>query len=247
MKQSTETTEVRPPRLVYYEPDHDDATNDLVAAVLALRGYKLTSDAEWLTDSAEPQAMVTVEGDGAWTLHDGGAGTHLPPVEAFDSPTAYAKAIAGWLDDTDSPTPAERAQERGFEHDYRTWCACTICTAQTKCRRAEWIDGMRALVDLLAADPELPLPYHGTSAELTFFVHAGIGEEEDALTVAEKVARLVEPLSDLSCGVHADREAYGYRAVGRIGQVSVLVAAALDEVPLEAVDVARAELAGGVQ
>jgi hypothetical protein len=94
---TTETTGPRQPRPVYYEPDHDGDANDKIAGVLHMRGYRLTSDESWLA-SFGVHAMVTVEGDGAWTLHDGDLGAALPKLDEFASPEAYANAIADFLD-----------------------------------------------------------------------------------------------------------------------------------------------------
>jgi hypothetical protein len=35
--------------------------------------------------------------------------------------------------------------------------------------RARFIDGLRVLADALEEHPEVPLPYHGTSAEISFY------------------------------------------------------------------------------
>jgi hypothetical protein len=94
-----ETTTARQVRRVFYEPDHAGDINDTIAGVLHLRGYRLTSDESWLA-SLGVHAMVTVEGDGSLTLHDGDLGAHLPDVEEFRSPKAYASAIADFLDGT---------------------------------------------------------------------------------------------------------------------------------------------------
>lgn len=105
---TTETTGPRQPRPVYYEPDHDGDALDTIAAVLGLRGYKLTSDESMLADFNTPHAMVTVEG-GRQYLHDGDTGAYLPDVEAFLSPADYARAIADWLDGDTKWTPSQRA------------------------------------------------------------------------------------------------------------------------------------------
>ena len=101
-------TEARQPRPVYYEPDHEGDTLDTITGVLALRGYRLTSDESWLAELGV-HAMVTVEGDGSWTVQDGDEGTNLPHVEAFPNPVCYAAAIAEWLDGDTKYSPEEKA------------------------------------------------------------------------------------------------------------------------------------------
>lgn len=98
-------TEQRQPRLVYYEPDHDGPELDTIAAVLSLRGYKLTSD-EGLFEGGPFGGDATVVargGDGVLIVQDGDDVHTVPEVGEFPSPAVYAAAIADWLDgDADS-------------------------------------------------------------------------------------------------------------------------------------------------
>lgn len=137
-QKTTETTGQRQPRPVYYEPDHDGDANDKIAGVLHMRGYRLTSDESWLA-SLGVHAMVTVEGDGSWTLHDGDLGAHLPKLDEFASPEAYANAIADFLDGkTDGvyPAPDMAAEREAVQHYLRHLLAAA--------ERAELAVGSRA-------------------------------------------------------------------------------------------------------
>jgi len=98
MKTVSNSTEARQPRPVYYEPDHDGDALDTITGVLHLRGYRLTSDESMLADLNTPHAMVTVEGNGSWTLHDGDLSAAIPAMGEFASPEAYANAVADFLD-----------------------------------------------------------------------------------------------------------------------------------------------------
>lgn len=113
-KTVTEDQGTRQLRPVFYEPHHEAAVTEQVRLALALAGYELTRDDSWLTTTTGPQAMVTVEGDGSLTLHDGDVGTALPPVEEFETPSVYAFSIAAWLDGTADEVvdPSERDPER---------------------------------------------------------------------------------------------------------------------------------------
>jgi hypothetical protein len=111
-----------------------------------------------------------------------------------------------------------------------------LAQAQRDARR-EWIGNLRALCDLLAADPQIPLPYQGTQSDITFFFSRW--DQSDELTESERIARLLEPLDDVSHKVDEDRN-FPYRAVGQMGAVKIMVHA--QDVTPESVDAARAEL-----
>jgi hypothetical protein len=54
-------------------------------------------------------------------------------------------------------------------------------------RRADFIKGMRALMDILEANPDLPLPYQGATTAMTFHYLGG----EDARRDLASAARLI--------------------------------------------------------
>jgi len=85
------------PQLVYYEPDHDARVSDILAGVLALRGYKLTSDPTLLDG---PGLAVLRDGDGVLSITDGTRTEALAEVETFMIPQSYAHSIANWFDTT---------------------------------------------------------------------------------------------------------------------------------------------------
>ena len=56
--------------------------------------------------------------------------------------------------------------------------------------RTEYIKGLRLLADLLAANPDLPLPYHGTSTGLLWIKTHG-DNSDDVRNTARLFARLI--------------------------------------------------------
>lgn len=96
------------PRLVYYELDHDGRVSDILAGVMALRGYKLTSD-ESLLDKRGP--AVLRDSSGALCVVDETRSETFPEVETFMIPQAYANALADWFDLGISGREADTAVE----------------------------------------------------------------------------------------------------------------------------------------
>jgi len=173
----TETTEARQPRPVYYEPDHDGDALDTIAAVLHLRGYRLTSDESFMDDFTKAHAMVTVEGNGSLTLHDGDTVTDLPHVEEFADAQTYALAVADWLDGDEKYSPAERAEAA------RTWTA----------RRDEAnyrIRAMRRILDRLDrnVNHDTPTRFRSGSPATT--------AKQDVEDIVEQCQRLVRELTE---------------------------------------------------
>lgn len=66
-----------------------------------------------------------------------------------------------------------------------------IFTTRSEADRAAWIEGMRSLCDLLAADPEVPLP-HEAHWPMSLYITE---QDEAALTVAERVARVAQHMT----------------------------------------------------
>lgn len=52
-------------------------------------------------------------------------------------------------------------------------------------KRAEYIRGMRALMDVLEANPEIPLPYHGTMTAVAVYFN-GLPDAKQLLAAAAK-------------------------------------------------------------
>lgn len=94
-EKTTETTGPQQLRPVYYEPDHDAEVSNIVAAILRIRGYEITSD-ESMLDS--PCWAVMRDGRGELLITNGPTTEALPEVETFSLPLTYANAIADWFD-----------------------------------------------------------------------------------------------------------------------------------------------------
>lgn len=166
----------RQPRPVYYEPDHEGDVNDTIAGVLHLRGYRLTSDESWLA-SFDVHAMVIVEGDGSLSLMDGDTGVGLPRVEEFSSPTAYAAAIADWLDGDEKHLPAEKAEAQ------RTWPV----------RRSETHFRLRAIRRMLT---EAEKHTNSPAAELYRSGSPAVTVRREVEAIVEECQRLLRDLSE---------------------------------------------------
>lgn len=174
-----DTTGARQPRLVYYEPDHGGEVLDTIAAELALRGYRLTSDDSWVADATEPQAMVIVSG-GSLALMDGEDAVPLPAVEEFSTPELYARAIADWLDGDGEHTPA------GIAEASRTWPVRRSEAVYRVRMVRRWLDDIERHA---AADPD---QYRSGSPAVTVRLTAEAIAEECARLAAE----MTEPVPD---------------------------------------------------
>lgn len=97
--------------------------------------------------------------------------------------------------------------------------------------RAEYIAGLRALADLLEQNEILPLPYEGTSSELTFFTY----EREQA----QAFARLLPGKVDKEV---TDSNSFGFELHGAIHGLRVLVYADREKVCRRVVKGVRTEV-----
>jgi len=131
-KNTTETTGPRQPRPVYYEPDHDGDINDMIAGVLHLRGYRLTSDESWLAEIGV-HAMVTVE-HGRQYLHDGDTKrTPSPRAGAAKHWPEHAKAIGHYTRKIQEQIAELSRLSSGDPSGYRSGSPATTAAQVAKC------------------------------------------------------------------------------------------------------------------
>jgi hypothetical protein len=184
------------PEPIYYQPEHDEETRGRIALALARRGYVLTTD-----EAALDMLSVIVEGDGSLSINYGDLGAGFFPVGEYGSPEEYAEVMADWfeMDEDDEFTgPREPGAAEKATRDAEA-------TA-----RAEWIAGMRSLLDLLEAEPGIRLPRMAKDP-VKFYVQTSL----DSATIA----RHLEGIKI------ADRPGciFRYETTGRMGAVDVAV------------------------
>lgn len=84
--------------------------------------------------------------------------------------------------------------------------------------RTAYIDGLRALAAALETDPELPLPYDGSTTQMSVFVET----KEEAAAYARLLGKAEKHVTDES--------SYGFRLHGAIDGLRVIVYAPRDQV-----------------
>jgi hypothetical protein len=125
------------PSPIYYEPEHDEDTAAAVRMAFAKRGYIVTTD-----EDEFDQYSITVAADGTLTVNDGDWGAVLEPVGDYPTVSEYVAAVADWFEADDADVADGPAEPY----------------AAQKAERAAWIAGMRALLDILEAEPDIRLP-----------------------------------------------------------------------------------------
>ncbi len=83
--------------------------------------------------------------------------------------------------------------------------------------RAGYIDGLRALADLLEDNPTLALPFNGTDSPFSTYIGPRDG---DAIPQILTWARAMD---DVDVKVDSRAEHYGYELSGKVGGVNVSV------------------------
>lgn len=182
------------PEPIYYQPVHDEATRNRLGLALARRGYILTDD-----ENALDMLSVLVEGDGSLSINYGDLGAGMFPVEEYASVEEYANVLADWFEsDSEEDGPREPGATEKAALDAETSA------------RAEWIAGMRSMLDLLEAEPGIRLPRMAKDP-VKFYVPSAIA----SATIAKHLE-----------GVEiADRPGciFRYETTGRMGALDVAV------------------------
>ncbi|THV25968.1 hypothetical protein [Glycomyces paridis] len=178
---------------IFYEPQHDPETRRRVAQAFARRGYELTSDEDAVLS-------ILADGDGSvLTILWGDLGSTLHLVGEYASPEEYVTAAADWFEsDLENDAPAEPGAAARTEE------------AERAANRSEWIAGMRALLDLLDADPEMPLPRAAKDA-VAFYV-----------ATSDEADRIAEPLTEVEVHDRPER-IFRYETTGRLNGLRVAV------------------------
>lgn len=189
---STEAVEALPTP-VFYEPQHDEETRRRVREAFARRGYELTADEDAVLS-------ILADGDGSiLTILWGDLGSSLCHVGEYASPEEYVTAAADWFEsDLENDAPAEPGAAARAEE------------AERAAARSGWIAGMRALLDLLDADAEMPLPRAAKDA-VAFYV-----------ATSAEADRIAEALEDVEVHDRPER-IFRYETTGRLGGLRVAV------------------------
>jgi hypothetical protein len=181
------------PEPIFYQPVHDEETRGRLGIALARRGYVLTDD-----EAELDMLSVLVEGDGSLSINCGDLGAGMFHIGEYASVEEYAGVLADWFESDTEDGPAEPG------------AAEKAARAAELAERAEWIAGMRAVLDLLEAEPEVRLP-RIAKEPVKFYV-------SNALASAT-IAKHLEGVET------ADRPGciFRYETTGRIGSVEVAV------------------------